>query len=343
VTELLKRASSFAAQSAAFSKFVTLLEQASGERPNLLRVLTYHRVEEPDAHPALYPGLISTTPDVFGQQMDYLAANYHVISVRELIEVYRTGGVLPPRSVTITFDDACHDFAEYAWPILKRYRLPVTLFVPTAFPDHPEQTFWWDRLYQALASTSRDHLATPEGQLPLARMAKRLQAHKRLWDYVKSRPHAEAMAWVAQVCDELGAPRPEHNVLSWEALRRLVREGVTLGAHTQTHPLMNRVSLDEARAEAVGSLRDLEREIGAALPVFAYPSGGVNDEIVRLLEREGFTLAFTTMPGINDLGKVHPLRLRRINVGQRTNLTVLRAQLLPWTIYLNRWQPLPGA
>jgi peptidoglycan/xylan/chitin deacetylase (PgdA/CDA1 family) len=116
-----------------------------------------------------------------------------------------------------------------------------------------------------------------------------------------------------------------------------------LGAHTQTHPLLNRISLEEVRAEAVGSLRDLEREIGAALPVFAYPSGGVTDEIVRLLEREGFALAFTTEPGINDLGQAHPLRLRRINVGQRTNLTVLRAQLLPWTIYLNRWQPLLGA
>ncbi|MBM2850638.1 MAG: Polysaccharide deacetylase [Anaerolineales bacterium] len=124
---MFKRVSSLAAQSKAFSTFVALLEQAGGARPNLLGVLTYHRVDEPGAHPALYPGLISATPEVFGQQMDYLATNYHVVSVRELIEVYRTGGVLPPRSVTITFDDACHDFAEYAWPILKRYRLPVTL------------------------------------------------------------------------------------------------------------------------------------------------------------------------------------------------------------------------
>jgi peptidoglycan/xylan/chitin deacetylase (PgdA/CDA1 family) len=335
--------SSFAAQSAAFSRFVTLLEQARGEASHLLRVLTYHHVERPEARPALYPGLISATPEAFEQQMAYVAANYDVVSMPELLDAWRTGAALPFRPVMVTFDDAYRDFAEYAWPILNRYRLPVTLFVPTAFPDHPEQTFWWDRLYQALASTSRDHLATPEGQLPLATAAQRLQTYRRLRDYVKSRPHAEAMAWVAQVCDELGAPPPEHNVLSWEALRRLAREGVTLGAHTRTHPLMNRVSLDEVRAEAVGSLRDLEREIGSALPVFAYPSGGLNDEIVQLLEREGFALAFTTLPGINDMRRVDPLRLRRINVGQRTNLTVLRARLLPWTRFLNRWQPLLGA
>ena len=84
-------------------------------------------------------------------------------------------------------------------------------------------------------------------------------------------------------------------------------------------------------------------EIGSALPIFAYPSGGLSDEVVRQLAREGFALAFATLPGINDLRKADPLQLRRINVGTRTNLTVLRARLLPWTLYLNRWQPLLGA
>jgi len=343
VTQVLRQLSSFAAQSAAFSKFVTLLEQTRGEAPHLLSVLTYHRVDRPEARPALYPGLISATPEAFEQQMAYVAANYDVVSMPELLGASRTGAALPPRPVMVTFDDACLDFAEHAWPVLKRHRMPVTLFVPTTFPDHPERAFWWDRLYQALTATRCGQLTTPVGSLPLATAAQCLQAFTRLRDYVKSRPHAEAMAWIEQVCDDLGAPPPEHSVMDWETLRRLARDGVALGAHTRTHPLMNRVSLDEVRAEAVGSLRDLEREIGSALPIFAYPGGGLNDEVVRLLEREGFALAFTTLPGINDLRRADPLRLRRINVGQRTNLTVLRARLLPWTLYLNRWQPLLGA
>ncbi len=343
MTRVLKQLSSLAVRSAAFSKFVTLLEQARGKAPHLLPVLTYHRVDRPEARPALYPGLISATPEAFEQQMAYLAANYAVVSVPELLDASRTGAALPPRSVMVTFDDACLDFAEHAWPVLKRHRIPVTLFVPTAFPDHPERAFWWDRLYHALTATPRDHVATPAGRFSLGTPAQRLDAYKRLAVYAKSRPHAEAMAWIEQICHELGAPPPEPNVMNWETLRRLAREGVTLGAHTQTHPLMNRVSLDEVRAEAVGSLRDLEREIGSALPIFAYPSGGLSDEVVRLLEREGFVLAFTTLPGINDMREVDPLRLRRINVGPRTNLTTLRARLLPWTLYLNRWQPLLSA
>jgi hypothetical protein len=81
-------------------------------------------------------------------------------------------------------------------------------------------------------------------------------------------------------------------------------------------------------SEAYNSLQDLEREVGKTLPAFAYPSGFHNEEVVRAVERAGFKLAFTTERGINDLGRVHPLQLQRINVGMRTTIPILRAQLL---------------
>ena len=340
---VVKQVSSLATRNPLFSKLLSLLERADSQRPNLLRVLTYHRVDEPHAHPSLYPGLISATPEAFDQQMSYLAANYHVMAMPELLDACTRGRPLPPRAVMITFDDACCDFAEHAWPTLKRYRLPATLFVPTAFPDHPDRSFWWDRLYQAVSSTRRrDALETPVGRLQLGSARQRADTFGRLKDYVKTMPHGVAMEWIERTCDELGVERSVHNVLSWAELRRLANEGLTLGAHTQTHPLMNRVTSAEVRAEALGSLRDLEREIGSAAPIFAYPSGGFNDEVVRILREEGFRLAFTTVRGVNDMQFADRLRLRRINIGRRTNLSIFRARLLPWSLYLNRWRPLSG-
>jgi len=57
-----------------------------------------------------------------------------------------------------------------------------------------------------------------------------------------------------------------------------------------------------------------------------------------MLEREGFSLAFTTQRGINNINHMNPLRIQRINVGARTSLPVLRAQLLSWTVHFNRLQ-----
>ena len=83
---------------------------------------------------------------------------------------------------------------------------------------------------------------------------------------------------------------------------------------------------------------DLQREMGFALPIFTYPSGEFNPEVVSMLEREGFSIAFTTKRGINHIADMDPLRIQLINVGGRTSLPVLRAQLLSWTARFNRIQ-----
>ena len=342
---IIKKATSFAAQSHAFEKFFSLLEHVDRLHPGLLRVLTYHRVDEPEARPWLDPGLISATPEVFEEQVRYLATHYQVVSVSEVIKVFESGngGLLPPRAMLVTFDDAYCDFEEHVWPILKRYEIPVTLFVPTAYPDQPERTFWWNDLYHAVQNTSRkDDLNTTLGLFPLSHTS-RNQTYKRLRNYLKTLKHAEAISTVKQLCGELGIEPATNCILGWDSLRKLTSEGVTLGAHTRTHLLMNRVALEEARDEAIGSLHDLEREIGSTLPIFAYPRGEFNEEVATMLAREGFKLAFTTTRGVNRIKRTDPLKIWRINVSGRTTLPILRAQLLPWAMHLNRLQPFISA
>lgn len=338
---LFVRTASFIASRAMFSRLLALLECLDRRRANLLVVLMYHRVDVPEAQPALYPGLISATPELFDLQMSYLKENYRVVSVAEVLAARRNGTPLPPRAVLITFDDAYNDFADHAWPALKRHGLPATLFVPTAFPDSPELMFWWDRVYHVVSSLPPNRMFdTPIGRLPTATSEQRQLAYTRLNQHVKMLPHCEAMAFVDRLCAEFDPPRAHQSVLGWDALRMLVREGVTLGAHTRTHPMMNRISIEEARAEVVGSLHDLEREIGAAAPIFAYPSGHFSAEIARMLEQQGLALAFTTMSGINHMRDINWLEIRRLNVGRRTTLAILRAELLSWSRYLYRWRAL---
>ncbi len=330
ITKLLKGAALAAINTPAFARSLALLERQQGEARNLLRVLTYHRVDDPARCAGVYPRIM-VSPREFEQQMHYVAARYTVISMAELMDAVQGAGALPPRSLLITFDDAYVDFAENAWPILRGLGLPATLFVPTAFPDHPERVFWWDRLYHALALADGEReVQAPVGRFPLSTPAQREQAFSQLRDYAKTLPHVETMEWVEQVCRTLDAPPPPASVLSWQALRGLAQEGVTLGAHTRNHPILTRVSPEVMRQEAIDSWEDLEREIGAIPPIFAYPSGGANDEVVRILKQAGFELAFLTGHGINDMRKIDRLQMRRINVGQTTSLSVLRLQMRAW-------------
>lgn len=319
---MLRSAASLATRTPGAGALVSALELLHRPGPHRLAVLAYHRVTEEQGP----PGLVSAHPAQFARQATHLCAKANVVGLDAVLAARRNEAVLPPRAVLITFDDGYEDFAEQAWPILREHGAPATLFVPTAFPDRGGPGFWWDRLHGALAA-ARTPLATPLGILPLGTPRERLDAYRRLREHLKSLPHAAATALVEQLLEDLPPPPRPPRVLGWDELRRLAAEGVTVAPHTRTHPLLSRVSRDEAREEAAGSLADLERELGSAPPALAYPAGGISPEAREAVAEAGILLGFAGA-GVNDLERADWLALRRIAVGSRTSLPVLRARLV---------------
>ena len=306
----------------------------------MLRILAYHRVAELRDTPAVDSRSVSATPEVFTRQMEHLARFYRVVSMPEVLEAVEKEAPLPKRAVLITFDDAYADFADIAWPILKRFRLPATMFVPTAYPDHAERTFWSDALYQAFAATLRVEINVPPlGRLPLLAAEEKRKSLQVIQNYVTTIPHCEAMRLVDSLCAELGLSFVVGgSVLSWDQLRQLAREGLTLGSHTRTHAIMTKVAREQMREEVQGSQGDLQREIGACLPIFCYPNGNHNDAVVSVLSEQSIRLAFTTVPGSNELSSLDPLRLHRTVIMPRTTQAIFRLRLLRFGIRLDAWR-----
>ena len=304
-----------------------------------MRILTYHRVIDPADPRVGYPGLVSATPAAFERQIRYLERYYDIVSAPRVLDALRGGPRLPARPVLITFDDAYVDFGEIAWPMLRRRGLPVTLFVPTAYPDDPDREFWWDRLHRAVASTRRDELlGTPLGRLDL-RPEHRRAALRVLQRWLKSLTHADTLRWMDAVCHELGVseirPAP---VLGWDALRRLAAEGVTLAPHTRTHPALDRMPLAAAQEEIRGSREDLEREIGSSAPIFAYPFGWRDERVASTLRSERFEAAVTQRDGTNPLPTADPFGLRRTNVTRRTSPVALALRLTSVGARFDAWR-----
>lgn len=305
-----------------------------------LRVLTYHRVLPLPGTRDTDPSLISATPVEFDRQMHYLAKYYRPVSAEEVLETLATRRDLPDRAVMVTFDDAYRDFADIAWPIMRRYRVPATLFVPTAYPDDPGRGFWWDQLYCTLVRAAVPALDVPAlGSLSLRTALDRRETTRTLQRYMKSIPHSELGPVVARIHRQLGAGPPvPANVLGWDELRALAREGVTLGAHTRTHPALDQLPIGDARAEIEGSQEDLRREIGSTLPIFAYPFGAHGDAVVDAVKQAGFEAALTCRPGFNPLPLEEPLRLRRTNITTRTTQPVFRLRLRRVISYVDQWR-----
>jgi len=95
------------------------------------------------AAPILCYHTINDAPDVqydpmpaarFESHLKHLSANYNVIGMDALADGL-DGGRLPPKPVVITFDDGYRDNYEVAFPLLRRYRTPATIYLVTSFVD----------------------------------------------------------------------------------------------------------------------------------------------------------------------------------------------------------------
>jgi peptidoglycan/xylan/chitin deacetylase (PgdA/CDA1 family) len=332
VTGSLRKIALQFSKSRAFQPVLGRLEQR-GRKRSSLRVLAYHRIDEHRPNDPYYPGLISAAPQQFAQQLEFVASHYSVCSMEDVVAASKGITKLPTDSVLLTFDDATTDFALHAWPVLKSLGLPATVFVPTAYPDNPAMSFWWDKLYRAvIRSPEGTKLPTPEGVVTLQSKPQRVRVFRRFRDLLKNIPHEQFRITLQEISLAAGVADPSHNnVLGWAALRQLDREGVTLAPHTHTHPMLNQISQEEVRDELRISCTVLEAKLGRSVSrTLAYPAGGVSDDVVATMASEGFDLAFGTQRGVNPQSFANPFRLRRINVGAGTNLALLRLQLANW-------------
>ena len=83
------------------------------------------------------------SPAGFAAQLDWLARNgFQVIRLAQLLEFLRGNRALPRKSVVITIDDGYESVHRYAWPLLKKYGFPATLFVYTDFIGYGEALSW---------------------------------------------------------------------------------------------------------------------------------------------------------------------------------------------------------
>jgi peptidoglycan/xylan/chitin deacetylase (PgdA/CDA1 family) len=222
---------------------------------------------------------------------------------------------------------------------LQHYGLPVTLFVPSGYAQERAPAFWWDVVEHAFLHTERhEPLATPAGLLPLESAAQRRQAARRVKQFLWTVPPARAPYEAERLTEDLSVAPPAGSVLGWGALRRLAAEGVTIGAHTRSHPNLARLEREQAREEIAGSWHDLCTHLGSVAPVFAYPGGHYRPETVELVAEAGFQLAFTTRRGANDVReKPGYLELRRNNVTAEATVAEFRMRLLQAARPFNRF------
>jgi peptidoglycan/xylan/chitin deacetylase (PgdA/CDA1 family) len=105
-------------------------------------ILLYHRFG-----PVVADSMTVTTA-VFESQLKYLGNNgYTVIPLKQLVDYYLGKGPRPPRrSVVIVADDGHKSVFTDMFPLVKKYRIPVTLFIYPSAISHASYAMTWEQL-----------------------------------------------------------------------------------------------------------------------------------------------------------------------------------------------------
>jgi len=276
-------------------------------RGQRLLVLCYHGIATHDEHlwnPELY-----MPAAMFRRRLEILRdGGYAVLPLDEAVErLYR--GELPPRSVAITFDDGAADFYTHAFPLLREFGFPATVYLTTYYAHFRRPVFditlpyllWKGRagiLDRSLIGQTGEWWLSDPTQREAARKAIRAHAAKeQLTGAAKDALLEQLAGRVGVDYAEIRERRILH-LMSEDEVAEVAAQGISIQLHTHHH----RTPRNES---AFAREIELNRERIAALTGqtggrwhFCYPNGWHHPEFIPWLRDLDVRSATTCEPGM---------------------------------------------
>src|SRR5579872_770197 len=188
----------------------------------------------------------------------HITRHFEPVSLSAIVDALDGRGALPDNAVTITVDDGYRNFLLHGHPIFRRSRIPATLYPVAGFSDG-RLWLWTDQIDFGLRQTTRSSIRATLGEgepveLSLRTPEEKAAAIFRLTETLKEVSNDRRVAFLAEFGSLCGVEIPPHppsgrEAMNWDELRAVAAEGVEIGCHTDTHPILSRLS-DQSELDA---------------------------------------------------------------------------------------------
>jgi peptidoglycan/xylan/chitin deacetylase (PgdA/CDA1 family) len=330
-----------------------VLRRAAGRG---LAVVTYHGIV-PQGYEPMDPTWDGNLIDaeMLRRQLRLLKARYHVIEPQDLLSWCTSGRELPPLSVLLTCDDGLRNNLTDMLPVLQEEGVRCLFFVTGASAADEPAWLWYEELALILHGARSGPFEISGGGIAISgELGTREGRQATWWRAVKRLSQIDAESRRAFLCaahDQLkvndgmnsgGDDSPRH--LRFQLLRRaelvqLDSAGMTIGAHTLSHPMLSQSPPEVARAEIAESRSKLENALGKPVWAFAYPFGdaeSLTPEVLAIPKQVGYEAAFLNIGG--GLGANIPrFAIPRIHVTAAMSLGEFEAHVAGLHRSLQRW------
>jgi len=279
---------------------------------NQPKILMYHRFSENNEKDKV-------SKHIFEQQLTDIKKNFNPIPLQELIDCIITGKKLPKHGIVITIDDGYRDFYEIAFPLLKKYDIPATVYITSNFVDG-SIWLWPDKISYILENTEAKQLDLAEIGYHKVAIKSSLDDRDSCWqniiDHCLTLDEYSRKAFINNLAIEAMVKIPElpikkYCALTWDHVREIQNAGIEIGAHTANHPVLSRLNDKQLELEISGCKQKIEESINANIFSFCYPNGqpfDYNNDIKAIIKNSGFNNATTAFYDSNSYSDLYELR-----------------------------------
>jgi peptidoglycan/xylan/chitin deacetylase (PgdA/CDA1 family) len=220
-----------------------------------------------------------------------LKSRYQIVSLNEIKSFYYENHKLE-NSCHITFDDGDISFFTIVYPLLIKHNITASIYVsPSA--TICAKNFWFQTI-RGFDKKTLLNLINSQIKVPIR------DIHSLpLGSVMKSLP-LEAIHSVISIYEKENGKIPKQPMnLNINQLRELHASGiVSIGAHTQNHPILANESDEVARYEIQTSVQELGELLGTQIEYFAFPNGkptlDFGQREIKYLKESGIKIAFST-------------------------------------------------
>jgi len=319
---LLKMAKLSLANLMFYTRLNCLFKKISAQR-NSLTILAYHRINDSYSGP---DGMSISCKD-FENQILHLKKNYNLISLEQAVDCIKSHKQLPENSVAVTFDDGYKDNYTQALSILKKYSVPVTIFLSVGAIEE-NKPIWFDVVANSFDITKQKFIDLSKFNLKkytLISEDNRFLAKNETISFAKKLQKYDRENLIEYLLNELEVERKDISsdgeMLNWEEIKEMRDEGISFGSHGVSHSILTRIPKEELTYEIEASKQIIEKRMGISIKFFAYPNGQArdfNESIAQMLKKSDYEAGFTLLKGSNN-GASDMFALRRLCISQASS------------------------
>lgn len=269
----------------------------------------------------------------FERHVIYLNRHFKIISLDECINTLKEHKI-ESNYLVITFDDGYQSFYKEIYPVLKKYDVNATIFLPTDFIGS-KKLFWFDLIRVCFEEKNTENFKKSIEGIRVG--------IDSIIGYLNNMKEDEKIEKVFEIIGEktvdyYNKKTEKYHILNWEQIGEMDSNLVCFGSHTMSHPILTKISLEKVKKEIFGSKDEIEKKIGRKIKLFAYPNGDIsdfNDKIIEILKEAGFDCAVTTIDGYCKIGD-DLFKLKRKVVDGEFSIPCLVAKIVGLWIPLSR-------